>query len=226
MRVKICGITNPDDALAAARYGADFVGLILAPSARRVTVRVATQLVDVLPPETQPVLVFRDAPMDELLAALNDTGCEWVQLHGREPPPYLKELETRCPQARVIKGWEVSGPSAGDELISYLRQVGNEGARIEVVILDVPKDGPHPGYQCLAEVSRRCVGQVGTSHRQAAPGEQPRIWCAGGLTPENLATVVAAGCYDGVDVAGGVESRPGVKDHDAMRRFIEAAKSL
>ncbi|MCK4343235.1 MAG: phosphoribosylanthranilate isomerase [Phycisphaerae bacterium] len=212
MRVKICGITNPDDALAAAQFGADFIGLILAPSARRVTVESARRVRDVLPPAAQPVLLFRNAPLDEVHEVLAATGCEWVQLHGGESPSYLKELATRHPQIHLIKAWEVSSPQAGDELANYLRQVKEEGVRIDVIILDAPKGGPHPGYDCLGDVSRRCVERP------------PACWCAGGLTPANVAAAVADGCYDGVDVAGGVELRPGRKDHAALRRFIETAQ--
>ena len=214
MHVKICGITNPDDAREAARYGADFVGLILAPSARRVTLEAAQDVLSILPREVEPILLFRDAPQDEVLAALEVTDCGWVQLHGCEPVSYLGQLARRRGGLRIIKAWEVSAPRDGDDLADYLRQAGGAGVRIDVVILDTPKGGPHPGYERLADIARRLRDRP------------PQIWCAGGLTPANVAAAVESGQYDGVDEAGGVESRPGIKDRAALRQFIETAKRL
>ena len=214
MRVKICGITNVDDARAAARAGADFIGLIRAPSVRQVSVERVRQIIAVLPTTTQPVLLFRDAPVEDVLAALEDTGCTWVQLHGREPVSYLHELLTRRPPTRLIRAWEVAGARAGAELTEYLRQAGERAVSIDMVILDAPKGGPHPGYDCLGDVSRQM------------PESPPEIWCAGGLTPANLTAAVAGGRYAGVDVASGIEARPGQKDHTALRQFIATAKRL
>ena len=214
MRVKICGITRPEDAREAAHCGADFIGLIRAPSARRVTVATARQVIAALPEHVQPVLLFRDAPLDEVTAAVDATGGDWVQLHGREPVAYLAELAARRPALRLIRAWEVTAEQADDDLAAYLQQAGAVNLRIDVVILDAPKGGAHPGYERLARISRRC--------RQ----RPPEIWCAGGLTPKNVAAAIAQGRYDGVDVASGVESSPGIKDHAALRAFIETARQL
>lgn len=213
MHVKICGITNVDDAREAARCGADFVGLILAASRRQITVDVAKDVV-VAVPETRPVLLFRDAPLDNVLAALEATDCAWVQLHGHEPATYLGELVRRRPGLHLIRAWEVALPDDGDKLAGYLREAEKASIRIDAVILDAPKGGPHPGYERLGDISIRCYPRP------------PEVWCAGGLTPANLATAVKTGRYDGVDVASGVESQPGIKDHAALRQFIAAAKQF
>lgn len=214
MRIKICGITATADALLAARYGADLVGLILAPSPRRIGLPAAAEIVAALPPATGAVLVFRDAPLDEVLAALDTTGARWVQLHGREPAACLAQLAARRPAVRIIKAWEVLGLDAGASLAAYLASTVAAGRPPDAVLLDAPKGGPHPGYELLGELARQL---------NARP---PEVWCAGGLTPANVATAVAAGRYDGVDVAAGVEVRPGVKDHAAVRQFIAAARRL
>jgi phosphoribosylanthranilate isomerase len=216
MRVKICGITNPGDALAAARAGADFVGLILAPSSRQVSAEAAKEIVAALSAPAAPVLVFRDAPMDAVLAALETTGAGCAQLHGAEPVNYLAELQRRRPKIRLIKAWEVSADDAweqsADLLIDFVRDARDTGVGLPIVLLDAPKGGPHPGYERMAACAARC---------HTLPVQ---VWCAGGLTPDNVAIALACGQFDGADVAGGVEVRPGVKDHAAIRRFIENAR--
>ena len=211
MIVKVCGITRPEDAVAAARLGADFVGLIRAPSARRVDLDRARHIAAELPDGTKPVLLFRDAPLDEVSAAVEETGVRWVQLHGSEPIAYVCDLLRRCPDVRLLRAWEVAGPSAATDLHDYL-QAAAAGVRFHAVILDAPKGGPHPGYDCLGDVSRRCRDLVS------------QVWCAGGLTPENVSEAVRAGQYAGVDVARGVEQSPGVKDHALLERFVQAVR--
>jgi phosphoribosylanthranilate isomerase len=214
MLVKICGITRREDALAAAQAGADFVGLVRAGSPRQVSLETARQIAANLPPATQPVLLFRDAELDELAGELAASGFKWVQLHGAEPVAYVRRLMDRFPGLHVIRAWEVSGADAAVPLSDYLRAALEEEVAIDVLLLDAPKRGLHPGYECLGEVARRCHGTV------------PGIWCAGGLTPGNCAAAVAAGRYAGVDVSRGVELSPGVKDQAAVRRFIDLARTL
>lgn len=224
MQVKICGMTNGTDALAAAQCGADFVGLILAASPRRVTIEMAPSVLAVLPPATQPVLVFRDAPLDEVLAAMDVLGCRWVQLHGREPVEYVAEIAQRRPAIRVIKAWEVTSAESGEDLADYLSRLVAGRGRLAVVLLDAPKGGPHPGFATLAGVASRCRAELSTERLHGGRAVQPEIWCAGALTPGNVATVVASGLYTGVDVSSGVELTPGRKDHAAVRKFIETVR--
>ena len=107
MRVKICGLTSVADATEVARCGADFAGLVLAPSPRHVPLESAAQIAAALPAAIQPVLVFRDATREEVLGALSVTGCNWLQLHGRESVSYLSEIRQRRPQVRFIRAWEL-----------------------------------------------------------------------------------------------------------------------
>lgn len=214
MYVKICGVTNMADALAAARLGADYVGLIRAASARRVTLKTAGKIAAVLPTTTRPVLLFQDATIDEVLAELGTVNFNCIQLHGREPVSYIREIITKFPEMKIIRAWQVSTVADADGLNEYLQEAANDGIRFETVILDAPKGGPHPGYKCLGQVSRCC--RKHTEH----------LFCAGGLTPDNLTEAVRDGSYDGVDVACGVEQQPGVKDHDALKQFITLAKAL
>jgi phosphoribosylanthranilate isomerase len=213
MRVKICGLTNVDDALATARAGADFAGLILAPSVRQVQLEVAREIVCLLPPPLQPVLVFRDTAVEEVLAAAAATGAYWVQLHGHEPVAYLQALLAQRPDLRIIKAWEVAAPADGDTLLTFIDNSRAAGVCPAVALLDVPKGGPHPGADCLTAVARRVATRP------------PEVWCAGGLTPATVATVVASGAFDGADVASGVETEPGRKDRAALSAFVRAVRA-
>lgn len=213
MHVKICGLTRVDDALAAARAGADFAGFVLAPSPRCVTPTVVQSIVRSLPPTTRPVLVFRDAPLADVLAAQRTTHCTWLQLHGQETVDYLRDLLRELPDARLIRAWDIVGPESADRLVSYLDQARSGQVNIEVVLLDSPKAGPRADARVFADTARRCTQRP------------PAVWCAGGLTPDNLGPVIGAGVYDGVDVSSGVEAAPGVKDHDRIRRFVARVKA-
>jgi phosphoribosylanthranilate isomerase len=213
MVVKICGLTNLADALAAAGHGADFVGLVRVPGPRQVAPETARQIAAALPTTTTPVLVFRNSPASDILAEIERTGIACVQLHGGEPVSCLLEINRHFPTVRLIKAWEVCGPQSGADLCAYLDQASAAAAPIHAVLLDTPKRGPHPGPAALAAVARRC-----RSHAR-------QIWCAGGLTPDSVAQIVGTGAYDGVDVARGVEASPGRKDHAAIERFFRAARS-
>jgi len=214
MHVKICGITDPLDARVAAEAGADFIGMIMAESPRQITADAARAILPVLPAGVHPVLVFRNQSLDLVLEAVATTGVGWIQLHGHEPVPYLRELQQRRRNLRIIRAWEVRSLDSGPELSQYLQAAAQAGGRLDVVLLDAPKGHAHPGFEHIGDVSRRCTTRP------------PQVWVAGGLTPDNVATAVAVGWYDGVDVAGGVETRPGVKNHAALRRFIHVAKGL
>lgn len=213
MQIKICGMTREPDVEAACAVGADFVGLILAESKRRVSAARAAQLARCAGGPTQPVLLFMDQPLDEACAAIEQAGVTWVQLHGGESPEFVRELRQRFPELRVIKAWSVGDLTAGRSLARYLAAARDARAPIDVVIVDAPKGGPHPGFPCLAAVA-------------ASVAQETPIWCAGGLTAENLSVAVPAGAFHGVDVARGVETSPGEKDAELIRGFVTAARQI
>lgn len=213
MEVKICGMTREQDVRTAADAGADFVGLILAPSKRQITIARAAELAQVAAP-AQPVLLFMNQPLDEVATAVEQTQIEWVQLHGDESPQYIRALRDRFPAVRLIKAWSVTDLGDADRMGQFLTGLAQESAAVERILIDVPKGGTHPGYPCLAGVA------------QAATAAGAIVWAAGGLTPDNLAAAVPAGIYHGVDVASGVESAPGEKDAAAVRAFIRHARAI
>ncbi len=197
MFVKICGITNEDDALLCVVVGADAVGFVFAPSTRQVAAHRVRDIVRRLPPEILSVGVFRDEARQRVVDVVNQTGLRAAQLHGRETPDDTKWIRERVPF--VIKAFP-----AGDV---RLDQVADYGA--DAVLLDSPAPGS---------------GQVfDWSLAEGAP-DRARTILAGGLNPDNVGRAVALVRPWGVDVSSGVERAPGLKDPQKLRRFVANAR--
>ena len=198
MFVKICGITDPDDAVAAAEAGADAVGMIFAPSRRHVSVEQARAIAAAVPDDVLTVGVFRDHLASEILEIAAAVGLGAVQLHGSEPPALSHRV--RDAVDTVIKAVSVSDPQ--------LSTIDQHGA--DIVLLDAPVPGGGVPFDWTL------VGDLTSRHR---------ILLAGGLRPETVAEAIDTVRPWGVDVASGVEVAPGRKDHDAMVRFVAAARA-
>lgn len=200
-RVKICGITRLEDALAAVRLGADALGFNFWPGSRRYLAPAAARaIIRALPPLVTTVGVFVDPGRDEAMAAAAISGVQVLQLHGDESP----EACARLPLP-VLKGIRVRGEASLALLDRY------EGAVAGFLL-----DADTAGYGGS--------GQVFDWALAARAAAQRPIVLAGGLTPANVAEAVRAVRPFGVDVASGVEAAPGVKDPDLVSRFIRAAK--
>jgi phosphoribosylanthranilate isomerase len=201
VRIKICGITRLEDALEAARLGADALGFnFWPPSRRHVSPAVAHRIIARLPPFVTPVGVFVNQPEGEMRAIAAEAGIQAFQLHGAEPP----ELCARLPLP-VLKAIPVDQVRTLSKLLSY---------EVSAFLLDTPSRGfggsGEPFDWSLAE---------GVS--DAAP-----VILAGGLTPENVAAAIRAVRPYAVDVASGVETSPGVKDAALMARFVAAVREV
>jgi phosphoribosylanthranilate isomerase len=201
VRIKICGVTREEDALAAVRLGADALGFNFWPGSRRhLTPAAARLIIERLPPLVTTVGVFVNQPEAEMRAIAAETGIQVFQLHGDEPP----ELCARMPLP-VVKAIPVDQVRTLSRLLSY---------EVSAFLLDTPSRGyggtGQPFDWSLAE---------GVS--EVAP-----VILAGGLTPENVADAVRAVRPYAVDVASGVESSPGVKDMDRMSRFVAAVREV
>lgn len=211
LRVKICGITNVDDARAAAEAGADAIGLNFhPPSPRFLEGAQAYQIINALPPFVEPVGVFTNAnSLGELPGPL---GLKYVQWHGE-----LGDFPDCSPgflmTYRLIVAVRVRDQKSLNSASHWL--TANSELRPAAILVD--------GYQ------RDILGGTGTAPpwellAHFKPG-LPLI-LAGGLTPENVAEAVRIVRPYAVDVASGVESSPGKKDVDKIKRFIDNARSV
>lgn len=199
VRVKICGITRLEDALAAVRLGADALGFNFWPKSKRYCApEVAAGIVSRLPPFVAAVGVFVNPSRAELKRVVARTGIGVVQLHGDEPP----ELLAAVPRP-VIKAIRVESADSLAEL---------ERFPAAAFLLDTPTAGFGGS------------GKTFDWRLIRGAGKKAPILLAGGLTPANVAGAVKQVKPYGVDVASGVESAPGLKDVRKMRRFITAAK--
>ncbi len=206
-RVKICGITRPDDARAAVRLRADYLGVIFAESPRRVTVDGARAIRDAAP-EARLVGVFVDAPVDEVARTADACDLDLVQLHGDESPRMCAEVSHRTGRP-VIKAMRWGNIPDAAVLGSY--------ETTSYFLFDLGRSAT------LAEA--RATHAALWEHAAQARSLGFRVFLAGALTPETVRDAVARTNVFCVDVCRGVESAPGVKDLDAMARFIEAVKS-
>lgn len=206
VRVKVCGITRPQDADLAARMGADAIGLIFCESPRRVSLEQAREIVAALPPFVTPVGVFLDAAETEVLETARELGLGAVQLHGSEPPETVGRLSQFV---KVIKAFRVQDAQSLEACTAY------SGA--SAFLFDTYVKGKAGG-----------TGQVfDWSLLADVPALQATPWIlAGGLRPDNVGRALEMCRPYGVDVSSGVEKEPGVKDPDLLWQFISKVRQF
>ncbi|MCS7222189.1 MAG: phosphoribosylanthranilate isomerase [Anaerolineae bacterium] len=214
MKVKICGITNLEDARVAVAAGADFLGFIFYPrSPRYVTPERAGQIIAALHAEgltATTVGVFVDAPLAEIEHTMQVAGLDLAQLHGDEPVAQVQALGGRAFKAlRPHSGNDVEA-----DMLSYL-SVAPDAAWVPQLLVDAYHPSAYGG-----------TGQIGDWRlAQLLARRCARLLLAGGLTPDNVAQAIAEVRPWGVDVSSGVEASPGRKDHGRVRAFIAAARA-
>jgi phosphoribosylanthranilate isomerase len=198
MFVKICGITNEDDALLATALDADALGFVFAPSKRQVHPETVRDIVKRLPREVHTVGVFRNERPETILEIVHRSGLHGVQLHGREP---LSEVEWIRERVQFV----IQAFAAGDAALADAAK-----SSADVILIDSPSPGSGKVFDWqLAE--------------GAPPGK--RVLLAGGLTPENVGEAIRLVRPWGVDVSSGVEDKPGHKDPKKVREFVQAARA-
>lgn len=200
-RIKICGITRPEDGLAAVRLGADAIGLVFyPPSPRAISLQQAQEIVSVLPPFITVVGLFVDESRDTLMQLLGSVRIDLLQFHGKESPaecvgygrPWIKAIRMRAGIDLVAVEKDCTGASA---LLLDAYEAGKPGGT-----------GSHFDWERI-------------------PGEMAsRIILAGGLSPENITAAVRQVRPYAVDVSGGVEQSKGVKDVKKIATFIDGVR--
>ena len=190
MLLKICGITREEDAWCAASCGADFIGAIHVESSRRfVTIEQAKRIFTAAE-SVKPVLVVRDMELEKIQAIIDDVHPYAVQLHGHESADYAVRLKN----VKIWKAFNVNTLNNLQEAVDF---------PADMIVAD---SGGGTGKPCdwtrAAELAR---------HRS--------IFLAGGITQENVCEAITAVHPVGIYVAGGVESAPGIKDHERIHKL-------
>lgn len=208
MFVKVCGLTRPDDAHACIELGVDAVGFNRwASSKRYVGEATLRELATAARGRCERFGVYVDADPGEVEAALSSGLIDVAQLHGDEPPSVVTDLEARFP-GRVVKALRLGAASDVALLDGYLC------ARFLI-------DAPSPGY---GGSGRLLDEELARSAIVRATQRSARVLLAGGLDADNVEAVARRLQPHGVDVASGVETAPGLKDPDRLRRFVAAAR--
>jgi len=200
--VKICGITRPEDALAAARAGAHAIGLVFyAKSPRHVTPARAAEIIRVLPPFVTTVGLFVDATAEEVRAAVGRAPVGLLQFHGDETPEFCRQFKRPYVKAVRVR--------PGVDLLQYAREYHDAKA----LLLDNYVEGLHGGSGVAFDWS-------------LIPRGLPLpVILSGGLTPENVMEAVRRVRPSAVDVSSGVESAKGVKDAQKIVAFLKGVRN-
>jgi phosphoribosylanthranilate isomerase len=218
MWIKICGNTNLDDAQMASALGADAVGFVFAPSVRQVSAAQVARIAQHLP-GVEKVGVFPALDSAEIVAIVEEAGLDAVQLHGGVSLALLGQLQASLKgRVKLIQTvhWQ-TGASNAEVVAQQLRGISQDGVA-ERVLVD-SKVGASIGGTGVTfdwEASREVLAEAGMGLK---------VIVAGGLRPENVGEAIRRLEPWGVDVASGVELKPGSKDPDKVADFIRKARA-
>jgi len=217
--IKICGITNVEDARTSAELGADLLGLVFAESSRRVSVETAIAIRRARP-DSQLVGVFEDQPLEQVARVSLDCGLDFVQLHGREDVVFCVQLR-KLTNLEIVKAFRAGDP--GD-----LYQIQDFAVRHVCALLidSCHKIGPECGGVEKVAVTGCSAGfgaavPVHWSIAAEAKKLGKPVFLAGGLTPDTVGSAVEEVGPFGVDVSSGVERAPGKKCEEKIALFIK-----
>ncbi len=205
-KIKICGITNATDALAAVEAGADALGFVFhRQSPRWVDAKVVKAIVSDLPPFVLPVGVFVDEDANVVRDLMDECGLALAQLHGDEPASYCERLGRPVVKAIRLKD--------RGSLLALAEFRGR--AQVRGFVVDAFSEDAYGG-----------TGQTADWNLAAEAANAARILLAGGLTPANVVEAIERVRPYGVDVSSGVEASPGKKDPEKVRAFICAVRRV
>jgi len=254
--VKICGTTNLDDALAAVEAGANAVGFVFYPKSKRyVTAETAAAITAKLPAKVEKVGVFVEQTVDEVCDTIKLAGLQVAQLHGKQSPEFSRDLFHALSNGRkrptIFRTWPAAifdvppGESAGwDPVTAGLVEpdkayTGKRVHKIHVAEngdLFLETHGFRPGVISGVLLDSATSGQLGGTGK-TFDWERVQPWAgiinsisklivAGGLNPDNVQDAIHVLHPWGVDVASGVERKPGKKDHEKVRAFVQAVRAM
>lgn len=202
VKVKICGITNYDDAAAAIDMGADLLGFNFYPkSSRFVTLQQTTQIISKLPAFIDVVGVFVNASLDEIRGTIGQCPLNWVQLHGDESPEFCRSLTSD--NVKTMKALRVKNEADIEKAEYYFT---------DAILLDA--FDPHKYGGTGLTFDWNIIGHIGK-----------RVFLAGGINPDNAPKAVELGVY-GIDVCSGIEAEPGKKDLKKMKMLFDNIRHL
>jgi phosphoribosylanthranilate isomerase len=200
-QIKICGLTNPSEALACAELGADAIGLVFYPkSPRNVSVEQALAITAALPERVAKVGVFVDPDLDTLNNIVKQCGLSCVQFHGKESPEFITTFK-KGSDALIVKGLFTEKRPSFENADDY---------KVDGYLVECGK-GRLPGGNAMAW-NWACAKEFAHNH--------PLV-LAGGLAPDNVAKAIADCMPDAVDASSSLEAAPGRKDLNKVRPFIE-----
>jgi phosphoribosylanthranilate isomerase len=204
LQVKICGVTNVEDARACADLGADMIGLNFYPqSARYIRPQHARKIIEAIPRGVRAVGVFVDLTASEVRGIAKSVGIEYVQLHGNVSPDTCRELTS---EFRVIRAFSTDGQFKPEDVRSFLD-------------CDLILDAHHA--ELRGGTGLTCDWSLA---RATLPFARFLI-LSGGLNEQNIEQAIATVAPHAVDVCSGVETAPGVKNRRAIEKFIAAART-
>jgi phosphoribosylanthranilate isomerase len=201
VQIKICGVTNVQDATACAELGVDMIGFNFYPeSVRYIEPKTARRIIETLPPDIRVVGVFVDTQAEKIRNTAKAAGVRCVQLHGPMPAEAISELAA---EFHVIRAFSTDSQFRAEDLSSF--------GRCEVLL-----DAHHPTLH--GGTGLTCNWQAAQTARSFAQF----LILSGGLCPKNVGEAIATVSPHAVDVCSGIESTPGIKNHCALEDFVRA----
>ncbi len=204
MRIKICGITKPQQGIEIVSLGATALGFIcVKTSPRYIDVNQIRAIVEKVPSDTDKIGVFANASIQDIAQITVNSGLTGIQLHGEEPPEFCQQLREYFPDLEIIKALRIKN-------IDDLSKVNLYFNKINTLLLDAY----HP--QQLGGTGKKLDWQTLKQFNPGLPW-----FLAGGLTPDNVLEALALIEPDGIDLSSGVERSPGDKDLDLVAKLFE-----
>ena len=202
LKIKICGITNYQDAIAAMDMGADMLGFNFYPkSPRYIIPEKAAEIINKLPAFIDTAGVFVNATIDQITEIENICHLDWVQLHGDEDPEFCRHFLSH--NTKIMKAIRVKHQKDIDKAEDFFT---------DAILLDAFDPQKYGGTGLTFDWN--IIGHIGK-----------RVFLAGGINPDNAAKAAEFGVY-GIDVCSGIEAEPGRKDHKKMEKLFKNIEHL